>query len=424
MKKIRKTFALGLVLSGITLSAQAQVLINEFDTNTSSAEYIELYNAGGSPVDLGAGGYVLVFINGNDNLTYQATDLTGSIAAGGFYLVTETGVATVNGEASDLQASWSSFQNGQDAIALLSSASASDYPNDVDYSDTLAANSDVQEDAVIYGSADVELEGELGFASGLFVPNGSGGSTERISDGQGGTGYSASDWQIDTRTPRTTNAAVILPTNVANIAAARLESVGTEVIITGTVTASNNENGLNTGRNQFFVQDGSGGDGQSGILVDDSSNTISATIAAGDTLTSLQGTLSTFAGMLQLVPTQDVVPVTGGSAPTPLVVTGAVTDFETIESELIQLDGVSITGAGNFDSGSSGMDYAITESPETIITILRVEEGSTLVGEAIPGSPATVIGVATEFSGALQIQPRIPADVSVASSVSDWMTFE
>lgn len=424
--KLNFSQGLGLILAAglLASTASAQVLINEFDTNTSAAEYIELYNAGGSPVDLGAGNYALIFINGNGDLIYQSTALTGTIPAGGFFLIAESGVATVNGATVDLNATWTSFQNsdanGNDGFALIQ-GTVGNYTNGSAYS--AVKGSDVQVDAVAYGTVvDAGIDTELGL-SGVVLPNGSAGSTERIADGQGGAAYSLSDWQIDARTPRATNAAVILPTTVANIAAARALVTGTEVIISGVVTATTNENGLNTGRNQFYVQDGSGADGQTGILVDDASNTITAAIVAGNTLTNLQGTLGSFSGVLQLVPTVDVTPGVG-TVPAPLVVTDAINDFETIESELITLNSVTITGTGNFDSGATGANYAISESPETIFVELRLEEGSLLVGQPVPGTAATVTGLAGEFNGTYQILPRLAGDVVAGSSVSNWMAHE
>jgi len=71
-----------------TASVNAQIFITEMaDPNDdSSARYVELYNAGGTAVDLAAGNYALRrYTNGNTAPT-TVLNLTGSIPAGGFYL--------------------------------------------------------------------------------------------------------------------------------------------------------------------------------------------------------------------------------------------------------------------------------------------------------------------------------------------------
>ncbi len=195
------------------------LLINEFDTNTSSLEYIELYNTSNSIINLSTD-CSLVFYNGNGDVVYQTTDLTGIIPANGYYVVAETGVSNLYGYTPDQNASWTSFQNGTDGIALV-------------YNEN-------QIDAVIYGSiADTGLETVLSLP-GILISNGSAGSSARITDGQGGTDYSNSDWEIqDTRSPGAANVLNSLdtPTNVV------ISHDGTNVTITwDAVTGSNSYN--------------------------------------------------------------------------------------------------------------------------------------------------------------------------------------
>ncbi|MBT3502832.1 MAG: hypothetical protein HOF03_08000, partial [Candidatus Marinimicrobia bacterium] len=78
---------LSIVFLTLTISfLNAQVLINEFDTNTSSSEYLELFNTTVADIDLAASGYSLVFYNGSDDSEYQTTALTGTIPANGFFV--------------------------------------------------------------------------------------------------------------------------------------------------------------------------------------------------------------------------------------------------------------------------------------------------------------------------------------------------
>jgi hypothetical protein len=186
------------------------ILINEFDTNASSYEYIELYNTTESEIDLASANYSLVFYNGNGDIEYQTTELTGTIPAYGFYVLAENGVTDLYGYIPDQNATWTAFQNGTDAIALVSG--------------------DDQIDAVIYGSsADTGLESLLNLPD-ILVPNNSTSSTGRLSDGQGGANYANSDWDIlSERTPGATNSTSITLDSPTNI---QISHDGTNVNIT------------------------------------------------------------------------------------------------------------------------------------------------------------------------------------------------
>ncbi len=192
------------------------VLINEFDTNTSSLEYIELYNTTDLAIDLATEGYVLAFVNGYDDEVYQATELTGSIPANGFFVIAESGVTDIGGYTPDQNGTWTSFQNGTDGVALVKGAAAADFPGNATYSIEYGAISGaVQEDAIIYDDVDADtgLETEFGLP-GILIISGSAGSSARITDGQGGPNYANADWEIAAiRTPGVSN---VLPPQIVS----------------------------------------------------------------------------------------------------------------------------------------------------------------------------------------------------------------
>ncbi|MBN1478178.1 lamin tail domain-containing protein [Candidatus Sumerlaeota bacterium] len=126
--------------------ASAQVLINEVDADqldTDSAEFVELYNAGASAVDLASGGYVLVLYNGNGAVSYGAYDLTGTIAAGDLFVIGAAAVPNVDLTPAGFP-STNAIQNGEDAVALYAGTTASAFP------DGTAATAGSLVDALVY----------------------------------------------------------------------------------------------------------------------------------------------------------------------------------------------------------------------------------------------------------------------------------
>jgi hypothetical protein len=101
------------------------MIINEVDSDqvgTDTLEFVELYDGGIGNVPLD--GYVVVFYNGSDDLSYAAFDLDGvATSASGFFTLGNSAVPGV-----DLTFANGRLQNGPDAVALFA-ANASDFPN-------------------------------------------------------------------------------------------------------------------------------------------------------------------------------------------------------------------------------------------------------------------------------------------------------
>jgi len=99
-------------------------VINEIDADTpgtDAAEFVELLWTPNTALD----GYVVVFFNGNGDVSYQAFDLDGKTTdANGFFILANT--ALVSGTDLDIGAS-NIMQNGADAVVLYQ-ASDTDFP--------------------------------------------------------------------------------------------------------------------------------------------------------------------------------------------------------------------------------------------------------------------------------------------------------
>ena len=109
-----------------------------------------------------------------------------------------------------------------------------------------------------------------------------------------------------------------------------------------------------TSRNQKYIQDSSGG-----ILIDDSAGTITSTYVIGDGMTGLKGKLSEYRGVLQFIPQED--PGTASSTGNTIVIntvtiSDLTTDHEPYESEVVEIENVTITEADGTVTWASSTD--------------------------------------------------------------------
>ena len=113
--------SIGICYLGLTTTAEAALVINEVDYDqpgSDAAEFIELYNNGPTPIELG--GYTLNLITGNNGSIYSSFDLSGySIAADGYLVFCDDSTAVMNCTIDTGNSGW--IQNGGsdgEAIAL------------------------------------------------------------------------------------------------------------------------------------------------------------------------------------------------------------------------------------------------------------------------------------------------------------------
>jgi hypothetical protein len=113
-------------LAGWTSTTSAALVINELDSDsvnvptTDAFEFIEIYETTGTSVPLA--GLVLVFFNGNGNVSYRAEDLDAySTNAAGYFVA-----GSITG--AQLAIPGNILQNGVDAVGLYT-GNAVDFPN-------------------------------------------------------------------------------------------------------------------------------------------------------------------------------------------------------------------------------------------------------------------------------------------------------
>jgi hypothetical protein len=183
----------------------------------------------------------------------------------------------------------------------------------------------------------------------------------------------------------------------------RVYKIAGEVVITG-LNASQ--------RNQKYIQDATGG-----VMIDDSEGIITTSYSVGDGITGLTGTLYDYYDMLEFIPYRDpgVASSTGNSVtPQEITVTEFTTNFESYESELVKIIGVSFTAANGAAAFATKQNYDVTVGTDA--TVVRTIFLTTdLTGTVIPYM-ADVTGVAVWDYSAAKMAPRSLADLNIYSS--------
>ncbi len=128
------------------------LIINEVDADTAgsdSLEFVELFDGGAGNTLLN--GFVLVFFNGNGDVSYNAFDLDGlTTDANGYLVLGNAGVSPTP----DVVFSNNGLQNGADAVALYG-GDAADFPNGT------AVTTSGLVDAMVYDTNDSDDAGLL-----------------------------------------------------------------------------------------------------------------------------------------------------------------------------------------------------------------------------------------------------------------------
>ena len=182
------------------------------------------------------------------------------------------------------------------------------------------------------------------------------------------------------------------------IADARGQALGTDVTVRGVVTRKEGSN--------IFIQDESGPDDVSGIVVRDD-NLADAydngTIQPGDLLQA-EGELDAFSGLLQVSGDVSFYEIERGTQALPAAQTVTVAELlggggEAYESELIAIEGLTIDAGGEtvFPTSSTNFDNTSDASTDAAIT-LRVTDDSFYAGQPIPTEPVTYTGILGQFN--------------------------
>lgn len=211
---------------------------------------------------------------------------------------------------------------------------------------------------------------------------------------------------LDPAVESTLNFTVDLPTQVSDLAGLRSAQEGEAITVTGEIILTYKQ----SFRNAKVFQDAS-----AGIYIDDNSGAITTNYNLGDGVTGLTGTLSTYNGLLQLIPISDAGTASStGNVITPKTLTLAqlTAGAESYESQLIKVEGVTVTGNDGETTFINGKIYTLTQGADTFP--MRTTFYS-FDGEELPTSAFDLEGIINERSGVgLHLAPRSYNDVTLS----------
>ncbi|TDQ18883.1 putative secreted protein (Por secretion system target) [Algoriphagus boseongensis] len=358
-------------------SFEPVLFINEFHYDNAGADVNEgIEVAGTAGLDLT--GYSLVLYNGNGGAPYSTINLTGVLPN------QDNGFGTLFFSASGLQ-------NGSpDGFALIGPAPSSKLIQFLSYEGSFVA---------VGGPADGLTSVDLGVSQSSTSPVGASLQLQ-------GTGNKYADftWSASSitstynavNTGQSFGGVIVDPGPVLiTIAEARQKSQGSEVLVKGILTATDQFGG------PAFIQDATGG-----IPVFDSQVHGAGLFTIGDEI-EITGKIGAFNQQIQLGTITKLEVKSNGNPVTPKVVTISQINAG-LEGQLIQIPAASFAVPKGLLFPES--NYIITDGSGNLE--LRIDgQVSSLIGRVIPTGSQTITGVLGSFRGTLQLLPRFIADL-------------
>ena len=359
------------------------VFVNELHYDNSGAdsgEGVEL--AGNVGTDLA--GWSIVLYNGNNNLQYNVVSLSG------VFTDQDNGFGTIFFPVAGIQ-------NGSpDGLALVNDSS--EVVQFLSYEGTMTAGD---------GPANGLTSEDIGVSetSGAAV-----GTSMQLT----GTGRAYADFTWETGLTATYDAVNTgqsfgggggvdpIDPEEGTIAAVRVAPVGTQIVTSGVLTASDQFGG------PAFIQDATGG-----IALFDSQVHGDGLFTIGDSL-AIEGSVGAFNDQVQIVDVTSVTLLDTGKNIVPAII--SLTDLLADEGELVTIENVIITDpSGVF---FPNRNYTIEDGAGNTGT-LRIDADIDLVGRLIPEGSFTVTGVIGSFRGTPQLLPRFIADLPDAGEFQE-----
>ena len=205
--------------------------------------------------------------------------------------------------------------------------------------------------------------------------------------------------------------AYYLRVQVSTIAELRAGTTGVNYLLTGEAYITC----MDSYRNHKFIQDYTGA-----IVIDDFSGIITSEYEIGDGISGLKGSLTTYQGMIQFVPSEDFGDPTNFHLFTPEVITIAElnSNFENYESELVKIENTTFTNGGAAFNAVTPTAYEITDVSADATGYFRTTFlDADYLGTTIPVGPTTIIGICNQAGSTIgnYITSRSSDDIIPAS---------
>ncbi|PKP10684.1 MAG: hypothetical protein CVU09_05575 [Bacteroidetes bacterium HGW-Bacteroidetes-4] len=193
------------------------------------------------------------------------------------------------------------------------------------------------------------------------------------------------------------------------LAALRSQGSGAKVKFAGNATVTM----VQSYRNQKFIQDAS-----AAVLIDDVAGKITSAYAIGANMSGIEGSLTEYGGMLQLIPSADPGVSSGdGTEIIPEVVTmeAFTSDFEAYEAELLTFEGVTFSQADGSMTFATGTSYTMSDQINTGNFYTNFYDAD-YIGTILPETTGNISGIAHSRTTGNYITARFAADLSFPSN--------
>lgn len=213
----------------------------------------------------------------------------------------------------------------------------------------------------------------------------------------------------------TANVTFTIPTQsgVANIAELRAGNEGNVYTLTGEAILTMQQDF----RGQKWIEDQTGA-----ILIDDNNGVITTTYNRYDGITGITGTLASYNGTMQFLPSEDpgAASSTGNTIePQVITVSAFNANPEMYQSELVKFENVTYSGEATTWENGSNYTFTASDVPEDALAVRTNFYNVDYIGTDVPTATVHLVGIAGAFNGTAQVYPRDNNDIITDLAVND-----
>lgn len=211
------------------------------------------------------------------------------------------------------------------------------------------------------------------------------------------------------------NVTFTIPTqsSVANIAELRAGNEGNIYTLTGEAILTMQQDF----RGQKWIEDQTGA-----ILIDDNNGVITTTYNRYDGITGITGTLASYNGTMQFLPSEDpgAASSTGNTIePQVITVSAFNANPEMYQSELVKFENVTYSGDATTWENGSNYTFTASDVPEDALAVRTNFYNVDYIGTDVPTARVHLVGIAGAFNGTAQMYPRDNNDIITGLAVND-----